>query len=147
MKGEEVMNSLVSLAVRDGALVEVPVYTTHRRARNWAAIVRPDPRSPGGLARRFLARAHGDYYYLIDGLELGQVIEFGADYFSSRGVRHPERWYGVVVSISQDQVVFLPAKTKAEAFELAKEFCEQLQSRAEAGRNIRYLELAGGEQR
>lgn len=124
---------LVAFAVREGAFVEVPVYTAHRRARNWAAIVKPNPRAPGGLDRRFLERARGRYYYMIEGLEPGQVIEFGADYYSYSGRRYPERWYGVVVSVAHDRVVFRPAKTQDEAFKFAEEFLEQLARRLRQG--------------
>lgn len=117
----------MALEVEHGALVEVPVYCDHKRGRNWAAIIRPDPRSPGGLARRFLARARGRYYYMIEGLSVGHAVEFGADYYTGSGRKWPERWYGVVVEITPTRVVLIEAKTPAEAFRIARELREEIE--------------------
>jgi hypothetical protein len=98
--------SEVRLPIELGALRDVPLYHDHKRARNWCAIVRLDPKAPGGLARQFLGRARGSgNYYLADGLAVGQVVEFGADYYSGSGRKSADRWYGVVRDISESEVV------------------------------------------
>lgn len=93
--GQEVL----SFKVEDGALIEAPVYVPHRKAKNWLAIIHPDPQSPGGIGRKFAKPAGGRYKYMIDQLAPGQPIEFGADKGSHT------RWYGMVVSVTEEVVL------------------------------------------
>ena len=86
-----------------GALTSAPVYEAHARGKNWMAVVSSDPTSPGGLDRDFLDKAKGKYYYMVKGmLAPGDIVEFGADYYSSGGKKHPCRKYAKVVEITED---------------------------------------------
>ncbi len=86
--------------IEDGALVNVPKWTTHKRGKNWFASISIDPQSPGGLARTFHDKAKGSSYYLLPSLSPGQAIEFGSDYYTGSGRKDPDRWYGYVVRIA-----------------------------------------------
>jgi hypothetical protein len=87
-----------------GAMIEVPIYETHHRGKNWMAIIEPDPRSPGGLHRTFVERGKGKFYYMVNELEIGQNIEFGADYYSSGGRKNKNRWYGRITNITDTEI-------------------------------------------
>ncbi len=78
-------------------LVDVPIYTTHRRGKNWMAKISKDPESPGGLARQFAKKGHGEYYYSVKDINVGDVLEFGADYYTGSGNKDPRRKYAVVL--------------------------------------------------
>lgn len=108
-----------TFATENGALTEVPVWERHKRGRNWAAVIAKDPRAPGGLARAFLPRAHGEYFYMVEGLRPGVAVEFGADYYTTSGRKQSDRWYGAVVEVRADAVVVEPASSGRAAVERA----------------------------
>jgi len=58
--------------VRDGAMLSAPVYEGHKRGKNWMAIINPDPTAPGGVARTFVPRGRGEYYYIVSTDLVGQ---------------------------------------------------------------------------
>lgn len=119
-------NEPVICRIEHGALIDCPVWEAHRRGRNWWAEISTDPRAPGGLARRFWERARGHYYYLVpDGLTPPVPVEVGADYYSSRGRRHPRRWYGVITQVTSSQLVLAPCSTAREAIKLARQLRDQ----------------------
>lgn len=117
---------MATFAVAYGALTQVPVYESHKRGKNWMAVIAPDPRSPGGLARTFLPHARGEYYYLIEALKPGDVVEFGADYYTSSGRKSAARWYGVVRNVTEDKVEIEQAPTATQAFKLQREVRSQV---------------------
>lgn len=86
-------------AVENGAIMRVPCYDTGRRSKNWMAVITVDPAKPGGLDRDFAEKAHGDAYYMLPDLSPGDALEFGADSYSSRGRKSPERAYRIVVRV------------------------------------------------
>ena len=98
-----------------GALTQAPIYEQHKRGKNWLAIIDTDPTKPGGLGRQFANRAHGEYLYLIENLREGQAIEFGADYYSGRGLKSPKRFYGVIRKITENTIEIEQFKTGKEA--------------------------------
>jgi hypothetical protein len=111
-----------TLEVELEALVEVPVWESHRRGRNWAATISPDPRAPGGLARDFWPKARGRYYYLVPALEPPVPVEFGADYYSGSGhLYRRSRWYGVVLAATPDRLYLEPAASALKAVRRAAE--------------------------
>jgi len=64
--------------VEDGALVEVPIYETHSRGRNWLAIIESDPQAPNGLKRQFVTngKEHPEKYMTYEhGYIIIQPIE------------------------------------------------------------------------
>ena len=111
---------MVICKVQDGALVEAPVWESHTRGKNWAAVISADPRAPGGLARVFLERARGKYLYIISSLAVGQPVEFGADYYSTSRRQSRLRWYGVVRAVSNDAIELEKFPTSAKAIAASK---------------------------
>ena len=70
----------LTLKIDTGALVEVPAFEPDECGHNWLAVIEDrDPRAPVGLRRRFQPRVGVPFYYLVEGFEVGDVIEFGAD--------------------------------------------------------------------
>lgn len=111
--------------IEHGAMTDAPVYEDHTLGKNWMAVISADPKAPGGLRRIFLGKANGDYYYLVDGLKVGQAIEFGADRYShSRKNRRVTRWYGVVVSITDNELILAEASSPKEAMERSNELLQ-----------------------
>lgn len=90
------MEGQLELVVVNGALLQVPVYETHPRGSNWMAVIGIDPTAPGGLSRQWLPRAKGGGYIVVNA-EVYDPIEFGADYKTFHGDKHPKRWYGVIL--------------------------------------------------
>jgi hypothetical protein len=136
----------VSFAVELGALKEVPVYESHKRGKNWLAVIEKDPTAPGGLKRSFQPSAKGEYHYMINGLSRNDVVEFGADYYTSNGGKRTARWYGVVTDVTEDHIAIAheAGMTSNQAFKaalsnvdmvptvspntIAREFIEQIAS-------------------
>lgn len=116
----------ISLDVAQGALSQVPAgcWESHSRGKNWLAKISINPSSPGGIARDFFAKAKGEFYYLVDGLDAGDPIEFGADYYSGRGRKSPTRWYGYVVRVTAEYVVLREASTAKAAIKAAAKAVE-----------------------
>lgn len=108
--------------VEDGAIQNVPCWQSHSRGKNWLATVTVSPSSPGGLARDFAAKARGDAYYLTPALSVGDAVEFGADYYSGSGRKSAERWYGFVVAVSDDAILFRLCGTGKDACKLGEKF-------------------------
>ncbi len=119
----EVITNSVRLLIEYGALSELPVrdgrvlWESHPRGKNWLATIAPDPKSPNGLARKFLDKAKGDYFYLLPpgALRVGEAIEIGADYYTGGGSPQRRRWYGVVSEIGPDHVDLIEYPTPAKA--------------------------------
>lgn len=108
--------------VVNGALLEVPVWSVHKRARNWAAIVDIDPLQPGGLSRFWLNRGRGMCKYIVpDELRLYAAVEFAADYVRGSGWKDPERWYGIVTEIAEDHLTIQPCKDAMAAVLASRE--------------------------
>lgn len=102
------------------AMLEVPIWETHKRGTNWAAIIEKNPDSPGGIGRDFLTKAKGDYYYKVDKLSLNSPIEFGADYTSNGGKKYRKRWFGVVIKITEEELYIQEYLTARQAINNAK---------------------------
>ncbi len=64
----------LTLKIDTGAPVEVPAFEPDECGHNWLAVNEDrDPRAPGGLRRRFQPRAGVPFYYLVEGLKVGDV--------------------------------------------------------------------------
>ena len=107
--------------IENGALIEVPAYEYHSRGKNWLAVIKLDPSQPGGINRIFLEKAKGDYLYMVSNLSQYDPVEFGADYYSSGGKKHPARIYGVVMSINSQELTFEKCSTPREAILLSQQ--------------------------
>jgi hypothetical protein len=112
----------IALGVVEGALAEVPAgcWESHKRGKNWLAVIATDPKSPGGLHRDFCDKAKGAYYYLIDGLKGGDPIEFGSDYYSGSGKPSRNRRYFTVNRITDSHVIVTCHNTAAQTIKAAK---------------------------
>lgn len=106
--------------VEDGAMVEAPVYESHARGKNWMATIEADPAAPGGLAREFVKKGRGRYFYIVGPEVVGKAVEIAADYTSSGGKRHPKRWYGVVRNVTDSEIVIDGFATADEAIKAAR---------------------------
>jgi hypothetical protein len=113
-----------------GASQDAPVYESHKRGKNWMAVIRLDPTAPNGLGRVFVPKAKGDdNYYIVEGaVQAGDAIEFGADYYTGGGSKHATRWYGVVVSMTGKKIVLAETATAKKAIKLANQMKEQEQA-------------------
>lgn len=118
----------VTLKVELGALTELPVmdgrilWESHKRGRNWMAVISKDPQAPNGLARSFFKPARGDYFYILPAdLKVGDPLEIGADYYSGGGHPARRRWYGYVVAVADDAVVVQECATAAAAIRQGQE--------------------------
>jgi hypothetical protein len=88
------VTSCVDDAVRN------PAYDSHKRAKNWAAVVVPNRMAPGGLVRTFL-RCRQDFVDVSEA-QPGDCIEFGGDRYSARGNAERDRRYYIVVGRRPD---------------------------------------------
>jgi hypothetical protein len=82
------------------------------------AIIKIDPTFPGGLSRNFITRGKGEFRYLTEMLNENAAVEFGADYYSSRGSKSMKQWYGVIRKIQIDEITI-------EQFETGKLACQE----------------------
>jgi hypothetical protein len=82
----------------------------HKRGRNWVATVRFDPAAPNSLARDFWKRGSGSYVGVPPALAVGEVLEFGADYYTCAGHRHENRHYHRVLAVSPVEIVLRETK-------------------------------------
>ena len=88
-------------------------YSSHRRSRNWLAVVKPNRTCPGGLERNFLERVRGNpsYYHVNGELEEGTVLEIASDYYTGSGKKRPRREYRAILVVDENAVVLGPAKS------------------------------------
>lgn len=98
-----------------GCMVDAPIFESHKRGKNWFAVIYKSPDSPGGLGRSFQEKAKGEYFYHIQGLEVNDPIEFGADYYSCGGNPHRKRWFGVIKKITEKSITIKPYDTGIQA--------------------------------
>jgi hypothetical protein len=115
-----------TFAVEEGALKEAPVYETHKRGKNWMAVIEISPSCPGGLARTFVKNAYGPYYYMINTLKVGDAIEFGGDYYTGRGSKRAERWHGVLIEITESEAKFHRVNGGITCVKTARKFRENV---------------------
>ena len=123
----------LTLKIDTGAPVEVPAFEPDECGHNWLAVIEDrDPRAPGGLRRRFQPRAGVPFYYLVEGLKVGDVIEFGADRVSLKPSRQhrkqPKTVYGAIREINAELLRYTPQPNAltALAFSLSPTFRARL---------------------
>ncbi len=112
---------LKTYAIELNALTECPLWSGHKRSKNWLAVIEKDPASPGGLDRKFCRRAGGEYFYMIDNLKVNDVIECASDYYSGSGKKHVDRNYYIVKEITEDKLTLQQFTTAPQAFKYKKE--------------------------
>lgn len=105
-----------SYLVLNRGMMAVPAWCQHRRAKNWAAILKADPSLPGGFEREWFSYARGSAFYFIPPrLQVGDAVEFAADYVQGTGRVEPDRWYGVVTALAPDFVQLQKCQDAAHA--------------------------------
>jgi hypothetical protein len=108
--------------VMNGGLLEVPIWGSHHRCKNWAAIVSLDPTKPGGIDRWWFNRGSGPVKLIVPNeLEVHDPVEFGADYIRGSGYRDPERWYGVILEKELTHLLIEPCRDVLHALTLSVE--------------------------
>ena len=119
----EIFMDDVKLKIDDGALVEVPIFEPDVCGKNWLAVIEGrDKAQPGGLKRKFCPRAGTPFYYVVlDFVERGSVIEFGADRVSLKRPerKQPRRAYGIVREITADLLTYFPQPNPMTALALS----------------------------
>jgi hypothetical protein len=106
--------------VMNGGLLEMPIWGTHHRCRNWAAIISLAPALPGGIDRWWFNRGAGPVKLIVPNeLEVHDPIEFGADYIRGSGYRDPERWYGVILENEPTHLLVDPCRDVMHALMLS----------------------------
>jgi hypothetical protein len=118
---------LKKVKVESGAFVEALEWCNHKRGKNWLATISEDPRAPGGLRRQFWERGRGRFYYIIPrNLEIPCPVEWGGDYYTSRGHKDPRRVYAVLVEITETEATFEVCRSPREAIQRAEELQGQV---------------------
>lgn len=118
--------------LENNAFVEVPIYDNHPRAKNWLAIIKPDPSKPNGLDRTFVQKAHGKYFYMATDIKVGQALEFGADYYTTSGHKQPARVYALVLAKDENSITLELFNSPEDVIERAEEMKDPEQLRAQA---------------
>lgn len=139
MSEEKEQREPLKFAVMNGAMLEAPVWETHERGSNWAAVIGVDPTKPGGLSRTFVERGRGVCLYTVDQVTVFDPMEFAGDYFTYAGSKRMTRWYGVVSEKNTEGLTFIPCKSGIEAILLAR----SLREARDMGDAARLSELLG----
>lgn len=58
--------------------------------------------------------------YLVEGLRVGDPVEFAADYTNSRGRKTWTRWYGVITGLTNEEMTVCQYDTGRQACKAAK---------------------------
>lgn len=112
---------ILKLLVANNVLLEAPIFEKHHRGTNWMAVIDLDPSMPSGLSRKWLKRGRGECLYVLDQLTLFDPVEFGADYTTMAGNKQRDRWYGVVIAITDGLLHIEQTTSGAKAVVRAKE--------------------------
>lgn len=106
---------MMTLLIVDGCIESIN-FETHKRGKNWVAIVTSNKTCPGGLEREFLDHGSKGWYKIPDAIKVGDVLEFGGDYYSGSGHKNPSREYvKVLAKAPRLMVVSNPVKTFPQA--------------------------------
>jgi len=99
-----------------GRSISNPVYCSHKRGRNWAAII--TGKNAANCERDFL-RTRGP---IIDlgAVEAGDVLEIGGDYVTASGRRQPDREFWLITDINDDNVSYEEHATLAKAIKAGR---------------------------
>ena len=100
----------------DGDSVENPVYCSHRRGKNWAAIL--TGKNAANMHRSFL-RSKAEIIDL-EPVGTGDVLEIAGDYTSSGGRFQPDRLYWYVTAKTEDEMTVEVHPTAAKALRAAR---------------------------
>ena len=134
----------VQLRVLNGGLLDVPLWATRKKAKNWAAVIGADPALPGGLTRDFLEYERGDFFYMLGNVGLFDSLEFSGDYYNYNDILVHDRWFGTVVMKADDVVALqqFGRGTEAVAFALDSRGNDRAKIRALQAARKHYLQRA-----
>lgn len=111
------------LPIIDGAILKGNIpFETHKRGKNWLAVISRDPKSPGGISRSFMERGHGEYAYIAENIPVGSALECGADYYSGGGNPSRNRTYWLLTARTPSKWVLAEYETSSDLFKAQKEF-------------------------
>lgn len=79
--------------------IENDYYEPHKRGRNWVATVNFNPANHYKLDRVFWLRGAEHFFVAPGPITVGDVLEFGGDYISCRGIRYSDRVYRLVLAV------------------------------------------------
>lgn len=109
----------ITLKVENGALREVPKWIAYEDGKNWLAAITKDPQAPGGLGRNFALYGKGEGNYYITPLwKLPIAVEFAGENRYTRP-NYQDRWYGVLVELTESYARLVACKTARQAIKLA----------------------------
>lgn len=91
-------------------------YEPHKRGRNWVALL--TGKNAANMERHFLRYQNRMWDY--SDFTFGDVLEFGADYYTCSGTPNRDRTYIVVLEASDDRLVFKLEDTAAKAMKLGR---------------------------
>ena len=112
------MTKQMTLEVMDNALLTVPVWYVHSRAKNWAAIVESEPSNAYGVHREFLPYGGGPFvYHLPMSVQRGTILEFAGDHKKLDGGVIPNRHIGIVTSRTDTRLKLRMYETISEALQ------------------------------
>jgi len=100
----------------DGRSISNPAYESHKRGRNWAAIV--SGKNAANFARSYLKTRRETVD--LEPVKAGDVLEFGGDYMTCAGRRVPDRRWFHVHHIDDELVKFVRYPTMAKALKAAR---------------------------
>jgi len=108
------------ILIIEGASVENPAYVSHKRGRNWAAILRGP--NAAKMEREYLSQRGA----IVDlgSLKRGDALELGGDYITSGGNRHPDRRYYAVHARTETELLVELCSSAAQAIRTAREIRE-----------------------
>jgi hypothetical protein len=140
-KEHDIEDGDLLLRIEDGALANVPsgLWESHKRGKNWLAVITPSPSSPGGLSRNFAAKARGDLYYIVPDWSVGDAVEFGADYYSGKGRKNDKRWYGFVVGFFASKTETPAGKPAGTKYVILREFDSGKEAHREGQKHLTSL--------
>lgn len=96
---------IAHISCEDGVVAQEDLgsYESHRRGKNWVAIVAPDRSQPGGLSRVFLDRPRQEY--VAADFEEGDILEIASDYTKASGKKSYNREYVLICQIAADTIL------------------------------------------
>lgn len=91
---------IARISGEDGVVAQEDLgsYESHRRGKNWVAVVVPDRSQPGGLSRVFLDRPRQEY--IATDFKVGDVLEIASDYTKASGKKVYSREYVLICQIA-----------------------------------------------
>ncbi|KQT64148.1 MULTISPECIES: hypothetical protein [unclassified Aureimonas] len=105
----------------DGGALENPAFVSHKRGRNWGAVLSGP--NAARMQRTFLAAREATVD--VSDVQPGQVIELGGDYVTSGGNRHYDRRYFLVLDTDgEERMTAEQHDTAAKALRAARELAK-----------------------